>query len=228
MRHPTPLNLLRFSPDTNVWHCLCEWEKGSLPLHLGGLGLRSASLTSHAAYWGSWADCLGTTRVRHAHVADTMAAALSRPPASATHLLGAAHSRDVLAIAGFENPEWSSLFFAHQFDQAPQVMGGSSLLLKSRRLVSILLSCGRAFLPPSTLFCARSLDRWLVCLFLASLRLACSCSLLRCFASFSSVTSGFHCTLPLSTAGVAVHSTSLATTAQLAREQESLRVGVPP
>ena len=29
-----------------------------LPLHLGGLGLTSASLLSHSAYWASWADTL--------------------------------------------------------------------------------------------------------------------------------------------------------------------------
>ena len=28
---------------------------------MGGVGLRSASRSAHAAYWGSWADCLATT-----------------------------------------------------------------------------------------------------------------------------------------------------------------------
>ena len=80
--------------DNNVWRCLCQlighlphrptWERGSHPLHMGGIGLRSASRSSHAASWGSWADCLATIRVRHVHVAATMAAALSDPPASAT------------------------------------------------------------------------------------------------------------------------------------------------
>ena len=105
--------------DNNVWHCLCQlighlphrptWERGSLPLHMGGVGLRSASRSAHAAYWGSWADCLATIRARHVNVADTMAAALSDPPASATHLVGVAHSRDLLTDAGFESPDWSSL-----------------------------------------------------------------------------------------------------------------------
>ena len=34
------------------------WNVASLPLSLGGLGLRSASLLSRAAYWASWADSL--------------------------------------------------------------------------------------------------------------------------------------------------------------------------
>ena len=46
--------------ENNVWHCLCQlighlphrptWERGGLPLHMGGVGLRSASRSSHAAY----------------------------------------------------------------------------------------------------------------------------------------------------------------------------------
>ena len=50
--------------------------------HMGGVCLRSASRSAHAAYWGSWADCLATIRARHVNVADTMAAVLSDPPAS--------------------------------------------------------------------------------------------------------------------------------------------------
>ena len=60
------------------------------------------------------ADCLATIRARHVHVADTMAAALSDPPASATHLVGVAHSRDLLTHAGFESPDWSSLLFGQR------------------------------------------------------------------------------------------------------------------
>ena len=69
-------------------------------MHMGGVGLRSASRSSHAAYWSGWADCLATIRARHVNVADTMAAALSDPPVSATHLVGVAHSRDLLTDAG--------------------------------------------------------------------------------------------------------------------------------
>ena len=74
--------------------------KEVVSLHMGSVGLRSASRSSHAAYWSSRADCLATIRARHVHVADTMAAALSDPPASATHLVGVAHSSDLLTGDG--------------------------------------------------------------------------------------------------------------------------------
>ena len=45
-------------------------ELASVPLLLGGLGLRSATLTREAAYWVSWADCLFMVRNRHPVVAD--------------------------------------------------------------------------------------------------------------------------------------------------------------
>ena len=131
------------------------WERGSLPLHMGGVGLRSASRSSRAACWGSWADCLATIRARHGHVADTMAAALSDPPVSATHLVGAAHSRDLLTDIGFESPDWSSLLFGqrhpHLYRDCVPGHGWQFFLTLSRwRFVSRRLSCGRA-LPPSRL-----------------------------------------------------------------------------
>ena len=41
------------------------WNVASLPLSLGGLVLRSASLLSRAAYWASWADSLQMVQQRH-------------------------------------------------------------------------------------------------------------------------------------------------------------------
>ena len=84
------------------------WELGSLPLHLGGLGNRSASRTAHAAHWGSWADCLSTIRERHSNIAEVMSEALANPPATAAHLQGALQSRSSLASVGFITPAWSS------------------------------------------------------------------------------------------------------------------------
>ena len=67
--------------DAAVWRCFCtftqieEWQPrdvrdtASMPLVLGGLGLRSASRTSKPAYWASWADCLSMVQRRHPHVA---------------------------------------------------------------------------------------------------------------------------------------------------------------
>ena len=80
--HPTHSVQFAHQHDVSVWQCLCSllgqplntdvWEVGSLPYHLGGLGLRSVSCTIHAACWGRWADCLSSIRQRHAQIAQTM------------------------------------------------------------------------------------------------------------------------------------------------------------
>ena len=54
--------LLNVDPSTMYW------DLASLPLSLGGLGLRGASLTSQPAYWSSWADCLGMVQQGHSTV----------------------------------------------------------------------------------------------------------------------------------------------------------------
>ena len=112
-----------------VWQCLCTllgqlphqptWEIASLPLFLGGLGLRSASRTAHAAYWGSWADCLHTIRQRHSMVADTIAHALVSPPSSAVHLVGASTSREVLLSVDFRCPSWQELLHGLRPEHPP-------------------------------------------------------------------------------------------------------------
>ena len=69
--------------DRNLWKCLCAILRVSvdgcgeparstatLPLSLGGLGLRSAQRSSVAAYWASWADALPMIQERHPAVAD--------------------------------------------------------------------------------------------------------------------------------------------------------------
>ena len=40
-------------------------QVASLPMRMGGLGLRSAQRCAHAAYWASWADALPMIRQRH-------------------------------------------------------------------------------------------------------------------------------------------------------------------
>ena len=65
--------------DNQVWQCLCALfvstrrqcsaEYRPSVAH-GGLGVRSASRTCHAAYWSSWADCLSTFRERHRNIDD--------------------------------------------------------------------------------------------------------------------------------------------------------------
>ena len=63
--------------DMGLWRCLCsilqipvEQEAdvrgaASMPLVLGGAGLRSASRVREPACWSSWMDCLPTIHKRH-------------------------------------------------------------------------------------------------------------------------------------------------------------------
>ena len=116
---PSVTDLFARQHDAQIWQCLVAllghdppnpvWEVGSLPLHLGGLGLRSAVRTAPAARWGSWADCLHTISERHAHIARTMTDALISPSAGAVHLTGVVRSRASLADSGFVCPEWTAL-----------------------------------------------------------------------------------------------------------------------
>ena len=52
----------------------------TLPMVLGGLGLRSATRVRQAAYWSSWADCLPMVHHRQPMVAATLVAQLSGNP----------------------------------------------------------------------------------------------------------------------------------------------------
>ena len=63
-----------------------SWEKSSLPMSLGGCGLRSASRTSSSAYWASWADSLRMIHQRHTAVADQMVRSLTQVSGHATSL----------------------------------------------------------------------------------------------------------------------------------------------
>ena len=73
--------------DEWIWSCLCQLldisptlcdnvakQCATLPLVLGGLGLRSAVRTRVPAHWASWADCLPMVKDRHPEVAASMVA----------------------------------------------------------------------------------------------------------------------------------------------------------
>ena len=71
--------------DAALWRCLC-WilhipedqceatarTASTMPLVLGGMGLRSAARTSLPAYWASWGDCLHMVHQRHPDIARVM------------------------------------------------------------------------------------------------------------------------------------------------------------
>ena len=75
-------------------------EKSSLPMSLGGCGLRSASRTSSSAYWASWADSLRMIHQRHPAVADQMVRSLTQVSGH-RHFVAAAACRDQLIACGF-------------------------------------------------------------------------------------------------------------------------------
>ena len=80
-----------------------SWAVASLPLSVGGLGLRFASRMSTPAYWASWADCLHTVQQRHPAVGDQISSALSRG-APGRYLDAAASCRERLLDVSFEAP----------------------------------------------------------------------------------------------------------------------------
>ena len=87
LRSVSPELALEFAVqhDTNVWQCFCNslgfnhdqfsdsvMAMASLPLRLGGLGMRSAEGSQAAAHWASWADALAMIHARHPAVANTI------------------------------------------------------------------------------------------------------------------------------------------------------------
>ena len=97
--------------DENMWRGLCTIlevpttacsrnarDLSSLPLSLGGLGLRSATKTRVSAYWASWADTLPMVQSRHPQIADIMVCQLEGVTESPC--MGAASS----AAAEFDRP----------------------------------------------------------------------------------------------------------------------------
>ena len=75
---------------------------------MGGMGLRSAVLTSGAAYWSSWADCLEMIAARNPSVADMIVTQMDHEDAG-FHVSGAAQVREQLVRVGFDAPNWQEL-----------------------------------------------------------------------------------------------------------------------
>ena len=81
----------------------------TLPLHGGGLGLRSATKLGVAAHWASWADSLEMIQKRHPEVANRFVSNLKDEHAQSDCLWRVAECRHQLQGLGMEVPEWSSL-----------------------------------------------------------------------------------------------------------------------
>ena len=134
--------------DNNVWHCLCQliwhlphrptWERGSLPLHMGGVGLRSASRSSQCCVLGQLGRLLGN----HSHVQTPWLLLcqthqlqplilLELPTAVICSLM-----LDLRVLTGLPCCSDSALQISTSVTPALQVMGGSSLPLSRWRFVS--------------------------------------------------------------------------------------------
>ena len=83
----------------------------SLPLAMGGMGLRDASRTSQPAFWASWADCLSMVNDRHPDVATMMVRQLSGVDDCESPSLQAAPraAQESTGVEGFEVPSWEAL-----------------------------------------------------------------------------------------------------------------------
>ena len=80
----------------------------NLPLHMGGLGLRSAVRLYPAAHWASWADAVAMVQERHPEVATILVENLTHHTA-ATSISSVQQCQHRLAGAGFELPMWDRL-----------------------------------------------------------------------------------------------------------------------
>ena len=82
----------------------------TLPLRLGGLGLRSAERTAPAAFWASWADVLPMIHQRAPHAATDFVHTLSSPEPRQGCLAEARAADELLSREGFlQRPTWGEL-----------------------------------------------------------------------------------------------------------------------
>ena len=107
--------------DEQIWECVCNIlqldpidaevgrEFSTLPLSVGGLGLRSASRLRESAFWASWADCLEMFRQRHPEVAAQLVDQLEGFPDTPVLEAAATAARSLNGVMGFEPPSWHAL-----------------------------------------------------------------------------------------------------------------------
>ena len=126
LRVVPPLEIARYAEahDDAMWDTLCHLlglsreehhevarELSTLPLRLGGLGLRDARRTSPAAYWAGVADALPVLRSRLPDLADRALAELERAGgARGSGLRAAQEAAALLDREGYaDRPEWRAL-----------------------------------------------------------------------------------------------------------------------
>ena len=107
--------------NAGLWRCLARILPAStgadpiakaiasLPVSMGGLGLRDASHTSEPAFWASWADCLSMTRKRHPEVALEIVCQVNGVDACPSLHAASRVARELTGVEGFEPPTWDAL-----------------------------------------------------------------------------------------------------------------------
>ena len=111
----------RLLHDEGLWRCMCEIlrvpldtgvlarDTASLPLALGGLGLRSAVRSRQSAYWASWADTLPMVRLRHRAIAESFVEALVTGVGPVFLVEAEDCLWNLTGVMGFEPPSWPAL-----------------------------------------------------------------------------------------------------------------------
>ena len=106
--------------DMGLWFCLCsilqipvEQEAdvrgaASMPLVLGGAGLRSALWVREPAHWSSWMDCLPTIHKRHPVVANQLVDELEGQPTTPFLSAAAEAVGNLTGTLGFDPPSWQA------------------------------------------------------------------------------------------------------------------------
>ena len=118
MLHPVATREFARQHDLSAKRCLEQilhttipeetWTLASMPLVMGGLGLRSAQRGRQVSYWASWADVLDMVWLRHPAVAENMLTGLTSGDPG-RHLEGALDARDRLQDLGFRVLDWGAL-----------------------------------------------------------------------------------------------------------------------
>ena len=98
-------NMLGSSVDLNP----AMRDVGTLPLSLGGMGLRNAERTSPPAYWASWADCLSMLRARHPDVAALCVDQMQNPRGPPSLEAAQTAAGHLSGVEGFQVPSWEDL-----------------------------------------------------------------------------------------------------------------------
>ena len=107
--------------DAGLWRCFCAcmqidpdqsqdvMDTATMPLALGGLGLRSAIRGSAPAYWPSWADCLSMIHKCHTTASAALVRAHEGQPDIPFLKAASQCQRELTGRMDFVPPSWEDL-----------------------------------------------------------------------------------------------------------------------